>query len=112
MWFPQNDGLLYNHVWGKSLRDGSANLFGIRRHSDSSLCPVKAIELYIAISSTLSLDLLSGFLFHPLNSLGKIQNKQLANSTLQSQRLRSYLQEANIYNGETLHSFRAGLGIT
>ena len=111
MRFPQNDGLQFNHVWGKSLRDGSANLFGIKSHSDSSLCPVKAIELYIAISSALSLDLLSGFLFRPLNSLGKIQNKQLANSTLQS-RLRSYLQEANIYNGETLHSFRAGLAIT
>ena len=56
MRFPQNDGLLFNHVWGKSLRDGSANLFGIRRHSDSSLCPVKAIELYIGISFALSLD--------------------------------------------------------
>ena len=111
MRFPQNDGLLFNHVWGKSLRDGSANLFGIRPHSDSCLCPVKAIELYIAISSALSLDLLSGFLFCPLNSLGKIQNKQLASSTLQS-RLRSYLQEADIYNGETLLSFRAGLAIT
>ena len=29
-------------------------------------------------------------------------------ATLQS-RLRGYLQEADIYNGETLHSFRAGL---
>ena len=111
MRFPQNDGLLFNHVWGKSLRDGSANLFGIRRHSDSSLCPVKPIELYISISFALSLDLLSGFLFRPLNSLGKIQNKQLASSILQS-RLRSYLREADIYNGETLHSFRAGLAIT
>ena len=74
--FPRNDGLLFNHVWGKSLRDGSANLFGIRRHSDLSLCPVKATVLYIAISSALSLDLLSGYLFRPLSSSGKIQNKQ------------------------------------
>lgn len=111
MRFPRNDGLLFNHVWGKSLRDGSANLFGIRRHSDLSLCPVKAIALYIAISSALSLDLLTGYLFRPLSSSGKIQNKQIANSTLQS-RLRSYLQEAKISNGETLHSFRAGLAIT
>ena len=70
MQFPQKDGLLFNHVWGKSLRDGSANLFRIRS-LDLSLCPIKAIELYIAISSALSLDLLSGFLFRPLNSLGK-----------------------------------------
>ena len=111
MRFPRNDGLLFNHVWGKSLRDGSANLFGIRRHSDLFLCTVKAIELYIAISSALSLNLLSGYLFRRLSSSGKIQNKQIANSTLQS-RLRSYLREVKIYYGEILHSFRAGLAIT
>jgi len=34
-----------------------------------------------------------------------------ANSMLQS-RLRHWLQEAKIYDGETLHSFRAGIAIT
>ena len=57
------------------------------------------------------MDLLAGYLFRPRSSAGKIQNKQIAGSTLQS-RLRCYLQEAKIYNGETLHSFRAGLAIT
>ena len=71
MRFPEKDGLLFNHVWGKSLRDGSANLFGIRRHSDLSLCLVKAIELYVAISSELSVDLLAGHLFRPLSSTGR-----------------------------------------
>ena len=99
MQFSRNDGLLFDHVCGKSLKDGSGNLLGIRRHSDLSLCPVKAIELYIAISSALSLDLSSGYLFRPLSSSGKIQNKQTANSTLQS-RLRSYLREAKIYKGK------------
>ena len=99
-------------TYGASPSEIDLQIFsGIRRHSDSSLCPVKAIELYIPFSSAISLDLLSGFFFRPLNSLGKIQNKQLANSTLQS-RIRSYLEEANIYNGETFHSFRAGLAIT
>jgi len=73
MRFPRNDGPLFNYVWGKSLRDGSANLFGIRSHSDLSLCPVKAIELYVAISSAHSVDLLAGYLFRPLSSAGKIQ---------------------------------------
>ena len=38
-------------------------------------------------------------------------NKQTANSTLQS-RLREYLRGAQIYDGETLHSFMAGVAIT
>ena len=38
-------------------------------------------------------------------------NKLIANSTLQS-RLREYLRGAQIYDGETLHSFMAGVAIT
>ena len=30
--FPNNDGLLFNHVWGKTLRDGNSNIFGIQRN--------------------------------------------------------------------------------
>ena len=40
--FPQNNGLLFNHVWGKTLRDGASNVSGIRRHVNQELCPVKA----------------------------------------------------------------------
>ena len=48
--FPQDDGLLFNHVWGKTLRDGTSNVFGIRRHPNPELCPVKAIETYVAVA--------------------------------------------------------------
>lgn len=109
--FPQDDGLLFNHVWGKTLRDGSSNLFGVRRHQNPSLCPVKAIETYMAICSELGLDLSHGFLFRPATPRGGIQNKQLSSSTMQS-RLQLYLKAASIDAGETLHSFRAGAAIT
>jgi len=39
--FPNNDGLLFNHVWGKTLRDGNSNIFGIQRNPQSNLCPVR-----------------------------------------------------------------------
>lgn len=111
MRFQYNDGLLFNHVWGNSLRHDSSNLFGIQRHTDLSLCPVNAIEVDVAISSVLSVDLSTGYLFLPLTYAGKIIIKQIANFTLQS-RLRNYLRGAQIYDGETLHSFRAGVAIT
>ena len=111
MQFPRNDGLLFNHVWGKSLRDGSANLFGICRHSDLSLCPVKAIQRHIAISSAVSLNLLSGTLFRPLNSSGKIQNKQIANSLCsrnlaQLSTVEKYLQWGNSASLQNRHGHR------
>jgi len=30
--FPNDDGFLFNHIWGKTLRDDDQNVFGIRRN--------------------------------------------------------------------------------
>ena len=109
--FPRDDGFLFNHVWGKTLRDGSSNLFGIRRHRNPSLCPVTAIETYMAVCAELGLDFSHGFLFRPTTPRGGIQNKQLSSSTMQA-RLHLHLKEASLDAGETLHSFRAGAAIT
>ena len=38
--FPNNDGFLLNHVWGKTLREGSENVFGIRRDPQTTICPI------------------------------------------------------------------------
>ena len=65
--FPQGDGLLFNHVWGKTLWDGASNVFGIRRHPNPELCPVKAIETYVAVASELRVSVTNGYLFRPTN---------------------------------------------
>lgn len=109
--FPQDNGLLFNHIWGKALRDGASNMFGIRRHSNPSLCPIKAIETYFAVASELRVNLHSGYLFRPTNSHGEVVNSQFKSSAAES-RLRVYLQEADIDEGESLHSFRSGAAIT
>ena len=49
--FAQDDGLLFNHVWGKTLQDGASNVFRIWRHLNPELFPVKAIETYVAVAS-------------------------------------------------------------
>ncbi len=109
--FLRDDSFLFNHVWGKTLLDGSSNLFGIRRHRNNFLCPVKAIETYMAVCAELGLDLSHGFLFRPTTPRGGIQNRQFSSSTMQA-RLHLYLKEASQDAGETLHSFRAGVAIT
>ena len=63
--FPQDDGLLFNHVWGKTLRDGVSNVFGIRRHLNPELCPAKAIETYVAVATELRVSVTNGYLFRP-----------------------------------------------
>ena len=50
LYFTRKEGLLFNHLITKSLRDGISNLFSLKRYSkDLCLCPVTGIEPYIAI---------------------------------------------------------------
>jgi len=50
LYFPQRDGILFNHIFTKTLRDGSDNLFALKRcESNNIVCPVTAIEVYVSI---------------------------------------------------------------
>ena len=64
---PDGGGLLLNYVWGKTLREGSKHVFGVLRKSDVVLCPVAALEEYVAGAKAMDITL-SGhgrFLFPP-----------------------------------------------
>ena len=88
--FPNYDGFLLNHVWGKILRDGDSNVFGIRRNSNSTICPVKAIEEYIVISRQLQIDLTTGYLFRPTTPKGGVIDAPFSSSVAEA-RLKVYL---------------------
>ena len=47
--FP-NDGFLFNHIWGKTLRDGDQNVFGTRRNPQTAICPIRVIELCMDVA--------------------------------------------------------------
>ena len=49
--FPDDSGFLFHHIWGKTLRDGSSNVFGLRRHPNQAVCPIADVETYVAISA-------------------------------------------------------------
>ena len=58
LYFPRKKGLLFNHVLTKTLRDGTSNLFSLKRYARNlSLCPVKTIEIYISVSELLGISL-------------------------------------------------------
>ena len=109
--FPGNAGLLFNHVWGKTLRDGSANLFGLRRHEDPRICPVKAIDAYVEFANAIGISLSKGFLFRPTTPDGAVADKPLSSSTAES-RLKFLCRDADLNVSPTLHSFRSGCAIT
>lgn len=57
------------------------------------------------------MTLRNGYLFHPTNAQGHVENKPFSSSSAEA-RLHVYLKEAGLDQGDTLHSFRAGSAIT
>lgn len=109
--FPNNDGLLFNNVWGKPLRDGSTNLFAVRRNKNPDVRPIKAIDLYVVFAKGIGVDLTNGFLFRPTSPDGEIVDKPFSYSPADS-RFKAYLDESLLNPAGTLHGFRSGCAIT
>ena len=109
--FSDNNGFLFNHIWGKTLRDGACKFFGMHCHPNPALCPIKGIETYVSIARELGISLSPRYLFRATNHQGHIVDKPLLSSAADSC-LRKYLRDANIDGGETLHSFRSGCALT
>ena len=89
--FP-NDGLLFNHVWGKTLGDGSDNVLGIKRNPQTTICPVHGIERYMLVAQQLKLDLTQGYLFRPTTPQGAVIEAPFSFSWAEA-RLKVYLQQ-------------------
>ena len=109
--FPNNDGFLFNHIWGKTLRDGDGNVFGVRRNPQTAICPIRGIELYMDLARRMQVDLTKGHLFRPITPNHGIRDAPFLSSTAEA-RLKTYLKEMKADDGETLHGFRAGCAIT
>lgn len=69
--------VIYLTMFGVRLRDGDANVFGIRRNPLVTICPIKGIELYMDTARQLDIDLTSGYIFRPTTSNGGIQDSPL-----------------------------------
>lgn len=109
--FPNDDGMLFNHIWGKTLRDGDTNVFGVRRNPQIDICPIRGIEHYMDTARQLGLDLTRGYLFRPTTPARAVENSPLTSSAAEA-RLKLYLEQMNADDGETLHGFRSGCAIT
>ena len=95
--FPNDDGLLFNHVWGKTLRDGDSNVFGVRRNPQSVvICPVKGIEqyMYVELARELVVDLTKGYV-SPTTSNNGVQDSPFSSSAADAC-LKVYLTGADL----------------
>ena len=109
--FPNDDGFLFNHQFGKTLRGDHSNVFGVKRCQNLDVCPVRGLELYMKIADDLDLDIRNGCLFRTTSKEGLVVNEPVTSEAI-NVRLKSYLQSMGEYEGETAHGFRSGCAIT
>ena len=115
VYLPNKEGFLFNHSLTKSLRDGTSNLFALKRFTqDSSLCPISATESYIAICESMGIALGQGFRFRPLNAAREVVNLPFTAKAAQA-RLSFYAKQLpNVFTDKhpTLHGLRSGCAIS
>lgn len=112
--FPDNSGLLFNHLWTKSLRNGDANVFAFKRGDDCSTCPVTGIETYIKVADAIGITVSRGFLFKALTKEGKVSRDPFSAAAARM-RLKEYCRVLSSEGSEqqfTLHSFRSGAAVS
>ncbi|XP_078667576.1 uncharacterized protein LOC144909439 [Branchiostoma floridae x Branchiostoma belcheri] len=103
--------LLFNHVWGKTLRDGRQNVFALEKTGDTASCPVEAIDFYVDMAEYLSVNLSGGMLFRATSKQGQVLENQPTTSAV-DESFKRYLEKCGIYEGERLHGSRAGCAIS
>ena len=107
--FPNDKGILFNHVFGKTLWSGDSRVFAVGRHPNTAICPVKALDDYISICTGLKISVHSGPLFR--TAQGNIVLPEPFSTDATEAHLKSYLEAAGISH-KTLYSFRCGGTIT
>lgn len=111
---PDNSGLLLNHYWTKTLREGDVHVFAFKRGKNKTICPVQGIELYVNMCGLLKLQLSPGFLFRSVSKSGGISCQGFETAAAQA-RLDNYTKKLKgQLSGErfTMHGFRSGAAVS
>ena len=102
--FSNDDGFLFNHIWGKTFRDSDQNVFGIQRKPQTAICPIRGIELYMDVARQIGINLTTSYLFCPTTTDNAVRDAPLSSATAEV-RLKPYLKEMKADKGKTLHGF-------
>ena len=91
-----NTGFLITHTVRKKLVNGKTNEFRILGLEDHSICPVFALEKYVAGAKEMGVDLSVGYLFRILDQKKKQVLESPVNYSVMYGRLKHYLKKLDI----------------
>jgi hypothetical protein len=94
--FPNNDGLLFNHIWGKPCETDPPAFVAIKTWQ------------HVGFAKGVGTDLTKGHLFRPTTNDGAAIDRPFSSSAANS-RLKQYLKGAGIEESATPHGFRGAI---
>jgi hypothetical protein len=62
---PRQAGFLIRHTWGKTSRVDNPNVFSLFHCTETMICPVLGLKLYLEIAKSMGINLSTGYLFRP-----------------------------------------------
>ena len=101
------EGYLLRFTFSKTLRKDPPHSFALVSFCKTDVCPVKWIA-YLCVCGLLKVRLASGFFFRASDRSRDISPRPFVGSAVNN-RIRGYLTEDKLHDGETPHSFRVVL---
>ena len=110
MRIPNKGGLVFNFTWGKTLRNGKGHMFGLECTcqflEEKGFCASCEVDNYVKEAEDLGWDFNKGYLFsennHGTKNAGPMKAAKLTRILV------GYLKKFDIFDKETMQSFRSG----
>ena len=106
-----SQGYLLRFTLTKTLRKGPPRSFALIPFRESEVCSVNCISYHLSVCDLLNVRLAPGFFFRTPDRYKDVGSRPFVGSAVNN-RLRGYLVEVKLFDGETPHSFRVGLSNT
>ena len=110
MRMPNAGGLVFNFTWGKTIREGKGHMFGVECVcgflEEKGFCASCCVDNYVKEAESLGWDFDVGYLFSDAKKGGRVPGPVKPASLTRI--LKKYLTDFDIFDKETMQSFRSG----
>ena len=110
MRIPNKGGMVFNFTWGKSLREGKGHMFGVECVcgflEEKGFCASCCTDEYVEEAEKLGWDFEEGYLF--LDTKNGVRTPGPVKPANLTRLLKKYLTKFEIFDKETMQSFRSG----
>ena len=111
-WIPGNQGVVFTLTKGKTVDIRDPRVVVLYYATESEFCPLKELDKYLHFCREQKITLAPGFVFRTLNPSKSALSENPYTSSAANVRLKLYLKDVGLFEGESPHSARSGCALT